>query len=158
MSDKTYFTKEGYKSAMEELQLMKKRDRAELAEMIEEAREKGDLKENAEYKAAKEQQGLLEMKIARMESTLANAMIVDSKDIDSSKVAILCTVKLKNLNTNMVLTYTLVPEKEQDLSKSRLSISSPVAKGLVGKKPGEIAEIQAPAGLFRFEVLEITIE
>lgn len=158
MSDKSYFTQEGYQSAMEELQSLKTKDRAELAEQIEEAREKGDLRENAEYKAAKERQGLLELKIAKMEAQLASAVIVDTSDIDLSKVSLLCTVKVKNLKTNTEAKYTIVPESEQNLKEGKISIKSPVGMGLTGKKVGEVAEVKAPAGIIKFEVLDITLE
>lgn len=158
MSEKTYFTKDGLQKLQEELHEMKTKGRAEIAADIEEAREKGDLRENAEYKAAKERQSHHETKILRMESMVANAVVVDESNVDLSKVYILSTVKVKNLRTNTVDKYTLVPEKEQNLRDKKLSVKSPVGKGLLGKAVGDKVEIKVPAGTMEFEVLEITRE
>jgi transcription elongation factor GreA len=131
-------------------------ERPKASQAIGEARDKGDLSENAEYDAAKEAQGLLEMKISKMEETLANARLIDESQLDTSKVLVLSTVKLKNLNNGMEMKYTLVAESEADLKTSKISVSSPIGKGLLGKKVGETAEITVPNGTLKFEILEIS--
>jgi len=156
MSDVTYLTKEGYDKLKKELNDLKTKGRADIAKQIQKARELGDLSENAEYDAAKDAQGLLEMKIAKLEATVSNARVLDETDIDSSKAYILSTVKLKNLKLNKEFTYTLVSEEEADLKKGKISIKSPVGKAILGKAVGEVAEIEAPAGKMTFEILDIS--
>lgn len=156
MSDVTYLTKEGYDKLKKELNDLKTKGRADMAKQIQKARELGDLSENAEYDAAKDAQGLLEMKIAKLEATVSNARVLDDTDIDSSKAYILSTVKLKNLKLNKEFTYTLVSEEEADLKKGKISIKSPVGKAILGKAVGEVAEIEAPAGKMKFEILDIS--
>ena len=153
---KNVMTYEGLQELEKELENLKVNRRREIAEKIKEAREQGDLSENAEYDAAKEAQGLLEMKIAKLEKLVANARIIDESQLDVSKVLVLSTVKLKNLANNMQLTYTLVAESEADLKSGKISVSSPIGKGLLGKSVGEIAEIKVPNGTLKMEVLEIT--
>ncbi len=157
MSDISYMTQEGYDKLSGELELLKTKGREEAAQAIAEAREKGDLSENAEYDAAKDAQGMLEMKINEMEKAVASARIIDKSQLDSSNVTILSNVRLKNLKVNRELTYQLVSETEADLKLKRISVNSPIGKGLLGKAVGDIAEIQTPAGMIRFEVLEITL-
>lgn len=157
MSKLSYYTEEGLKKLKEELHLLKTKGRSDIAAQIAEARDKGDLSENAEYDAAKDAQGLLELKIAKLEEVVGNARILDESQIDTSKVSVLSTVKIKNKKNNMVVTYTLVAEEEADLKANKISVKSPIGKGLLGKKIGEVAEIDAPAGKIQFEVLEITV-
>ncbi len=157
MSSVSYYTTEGLKKLREELDHMKSVERPHISQQIAEARDKGDLSENAEYDAAKEAQGLLEMKIAKLEDVLANARVLDSDNIDLSKVGVLTKVKLKNVANGATMTYSLVAEKEADIKQSKISVSSPIGKGLLGKRVGEIAEIQVPRGTMSFEVLEITV-
>jgi transcription elongation factor GreA len=156
MSEMTYLTKEGYERLMAELSDLKGKGRADIAKQIQKAREMGDLSENAEYDAAKDAQGLLEMRIAKLEATIANARVLDDSDIDKSKAYILSTVKLKNLKLNKVFTYTLVAEEESDLKQNRISVKSPVGKAVLGKEVGDIINIEVPAGKMEFELLEIT--
>lgn len=158
MSDVQYFTKAGLQKLKDELHEMKSSGRKRIANAIAEAREKGDLKENAEYDAAKEEQGMHEGKIAELESIIANAKIVDDTMLDDSRVHILCTVRVKNLGTNREKKYTLVSASEADFKTGKINVDSPVGKGLLGKEVGEIAEINVPAGLMRLEVLEIKTE
>jgi transcription elongation factor GreA len=157
MSDINYVTKDAMEQMKTDLQRMKSIDRPAASRAIAEAREKGDLKENAEYDAAKEAQGLLEAKIKQMESLLANARIMDESAVDTSKVSILTRVTVTNLNTKKQFTYQIVSETEADLKAGKISITSPIGKGLLGKKAGEEAEVQAPAGIIRFKVESITI-
>lgn len=156
MEKVSYYTAEGMKKLRDELNQLKDVERPRASQAIAEARDKGDLSENAEYDAAKEAQGLLEMKIAKLEKLVANARIIDESQLDVSKVLVLSTVKLKNLANNMQLTYTLVAESEADLKAGKISVSSPIGKGLLGKSVGEIAEIKVPNGTLKMEVLEIT--
>ncbi|NKI26174.1 transcription elongation factor GreA [Arenibacter nanhaiticus] len=156
MSKVSYYTPEGLKKLREELNYLKDVERPKASQAIAEARDKGDLSENAEYDAAKEAQGLLEMKISKMEETLSNARLIDESQLDTSKVLVLSTVKLKNLNNGMEMKYTLVAESEADLKNAKISVSSPIGKGLLGKKVGETAEITVPNGALKFEVLEIS--
>lgn len=156
MAQVTYYTEEGLKKLRDELHHMKMVLRPQISDQIAEARDKGDLSENAEYDAAKEAQGLLEMKIAKMEEIISNARIIDESSIDSSKVFILSTVKIKNTQNNMIMEYTLVAENEADLKARKLSVDSPIGKGLLGKAVGEFADIVTPAGPMKFEILEIT--
>jgi transcription elongation factor GreA len=156
MSDIIYVSRETLEQMKAELHRMKTIDRPAASKAIAEAREKGDLKENAEYDAAKEAQGLLEARIKRYDSELATARILDATNIDTSKVSILTHVTITNLATKKLMTYQIVSEKEADLKLAKISITSPIGKGLMGKKPGEIAEIQAPNGLLKFQIEKIT--
>ena len=157
MSSINYVSKETLEAMREEINRMKTTGRAEIARQISEAREKGDLKENAEYDAAKEAQGMLESKIKQLEAAISNAKIVDTKTIDTSKVTILTKVTITNEATKKTVTYQLVGEKEADLKAGKISASSPIGKGLIGKKVGEIAEVQTPNGTMKFKVDNITI-
>lgn len=157
MSKISYLTKEGYEKIKAELDDLKTRGRKEAAQAIAEAREKGDLSENAEYDAAKDAQGLLEMKINELEKSMANAQILDESTVDTSKVGILTKVKMKNLKVNKEVEYKIVSESEANIKEKKISVESPIGKGLIGKTPGEVAEIQTPAGIIKFEILEITI-
>ncbi len=156
MAKVQYYTQEKLDELKAELHYLKIQGRADMAKQIAEARDKGDLSENAEYDAAKDAQGLLEMKISKMEEIVANARALDETNIDTSKVSILSKVKIKNKKNGMEVTYTMVSEEEADLKAGKISLSSPFGKGLFGKKVGEIAEITAPAGKLEFEVLEIS--
>jgi transcription elongation factor GreA len=157
MNGVNYVTKESLDNMRAELQKMKTVDRPAASRAIAEAREKGDLKENAEYDAAKETQGILEAKIAALEGVIANARIIDESHIDTSKVSILTKVTLTNLNTKKQVTYQIVSEKEADLKVGKISVSSPIGKGLLGKAVGDVAEVQAPAGMMKFKVENIAI-
>jgi len=157
MSDIQYVTKETLEQMKADLQRMKAVDRPAASKAIAEAREKGDLKENAEYDAAKEAQGLLEAKIAAMEGSLANTRVIDESTIDTSKVSILTKVTLTNLGTKKKVTYKVVSEKEASLKEGKISVTSPIGKGLLGKKVGDIAEVQAPAGVLKFAIEEISV-
>jgi len=152
----TYYTEEGLNKLKQELHEMRTVQRPSISNQIAEARDKGDLSENAEYDAAKEAQGLLEMKIAKLEEIISNARIVDESLIDESKVYILSTVLIKNVANGMEVEYTLVAENEADLKAKKISIESPIGKGLVGKSVGDIAEITTPNGIMKFEVLKIS--
>lgn len=152
-----YYTEEGLKRLKDELQFLKTKGRQDIAKQIAEARDKGDLSENAEYDAAKDAQGHLELKIAKLEGVVGNARILDNSQVDTSKVGILSTVKIKNVKNGMTVSYTLVSEQEADLKAGKISLASPFGKGLLGKKVGEIADIEAPAGTVQFEVLDISI-
>ncbi len=156
MADIQYVTKETLEQMKAELQRMKTVDRPAASKAIAEAREKGDLKENAEYDAAKEAQGLLEAKIAAMEGSMANIRVIDESSIDTSKVSILTKVTLTNLGTKKQVTYKIVSEKEADLKAGKISVTSPIGKGILGKTVGETAEVQAPAGILKFKIEEIT--
>lgn len=156
MSNVSYYTEEGLKKLKEELEHLKAVERPNASQAIADARDKGDLSENAEYDAAKEAQGLLEMKISKMEELVANARIIDESQLDTSKALVLSTVKIKNQANGMEMKYTLVAESEADLKTGKISVTSPIGKGLLGKKVGEIAEVQVPNGAIKFEILEIT--
>lgn len=156
MSKVSYYTEEGLKKLKDELNHLRDVERPKASQAIAEARDKGDLSENAEYDAAKEAQGLLEMKIAKLEELLANARLIDESQLDTSKVLVLSTVKLRNQQNGMELSYTLVAESEADLKAGKISVTSPIGKGLLGKKVGETAEIQVPNGTLKFDILEIT--
>lgn len=156
MNDIKYFTEEGLQKLRDEVEEMIRVKRPAISKQIAEARDKGDLSENAEYDAAKEAQGLLELKIAKLQETIRSARIIDESKMDVSKVLILSTVKIKNLKNGAVMTYTLVPENEADLKKGKLSVSSPIAKGLLGGKSGDKVEIEIPAGKITFEILDVT--
>lgn len=155
-SQVAYYTAEGLKKLKDELHHLKTVERPRISQQIAEARDKGDLSENAEYDAAKEAQGLLEARIAKMEDLVANARLVDESQLDNSKVFILSRVKIKNLNNNATLEYTLVAENEANLAEKKISVDSPIGKGLLGKKVGDVAEVQVPAGKLKLEILEIS--
>lgn len=152
-----YYTKEGLDRLKDELNTLRTKGRSEIAKAIAEARDKGDLSENAEYDAAKDAQGHLEAKIAQLEQIVGDARVIDESTIDTSKVSILSTVKIKNLKNGATFSYTLVSEEEADLKKNKISVESPIGKGLLGKKPGETAKIKTPAGEIEFEVIDISI-
>jgi transcription elongation factor GreA len=156
MSQISYYTEEGLNKLKEELHQMKTVQRPSISEQIAEARDKGDLSENAEYDAAKEAQGLLEMKISKLEAVISNARLIDETNIDSSKVLILSKVKIRNVANGMEMEYTLVAENEADLKAKKISIDSPIGKGLLGKKQGDLADVQTPNGIIKFEVVEIS--
>jgi len=155
MSTINYYTAEGLQRLKDELQDLKVRGRAKAAEDLREARDKGDLSENAEYDAAKDAQGLLELKISKLEEVVGNARLLDDSNMDTSKVLIQSKVKLKNLKNNAVLDYVLVAEEEANLAAGKISVKSPIGKGLLGKEVGDVAEITVPAGKLQFEVLEV---
>ena len=156
MSNVSYYTAEGLKKLKNELNHLRDVERPKASEAIAEARDKGDLSENAEYDAAKEAQGLLELKISKMEEILANARLIDESQLDTSKVLVLSTVKLKNQNNGMEMKYTLVAESEADLKSGKISVNSPIGKGLLDKKVGDTAEITVPNGTLKFDILEIS--
>ena len=155
MSTVSYYTAEGLKKLRAELNYLKDVERPRASQAIGEARDKGDLSENAEYDAAKEAQGMLEMKISKMEETLANARVIDESQLDVSKVLVLSKVRIKNLANNMEMNYTLVAESEADLKSGKISVSSPIGKGLLGKEVGDVAEVSVPSGKIKFEILSI---
>ncbi len=157
MSQISYFTQEGLQKLKDELHALRTKGRADMAKQIAEARDKGDLSENAEYDAAKDAQGLLELKISKLETVVGNARVIDEASLDNSKVSILSKVKIKNKKNGMQVSYVLVSEEEADLKAGKISVKSPIGKGLLGKKVGEIASVEAPAGVMEFEVLEISI-
>ncbi|MBT8205168.1 MAG: transcription elongation factor GreA [Eudoraea sp.] len=156
MSNLSYYTAEGLKKLREELNHLRDVERPKASQAIADARDKGDLSENAEYDAAKEAQGLLELKISKLEETLANARLIDESQLDVSKVLVLSTVKLKNKQNGMEMTYTLVAESEADLKSGKISVTSPIGHGLLGKEVGDVAEISVPNGTLKLEILEIT--
>lgn len=156
MSDIKYFTKEGLQNLKNELSHLKNVERPNITKEIAEARDKGDLSENAEYDAAKEAQGMLEAKIAKLEEQLSQARVLNENDLDTSSVHLLTKVSIKNVDNDMELTYAIVPESEADLMAKKISVESPIAQGLLGKKVGEIAEIEVPNGVVKFEIIGIT--
>ncbi|HLV23722.1 MAG TPA: transcription elongation factor GreA [Moheibacter sp.] len=159
MANIQYVTKEGLDKLRAELEQLESVERPKVSQQIAEARDKGDLSENAEYDAAKEAQGLLEMRISKLKDQVANARVIDASQLDSSKVSILSWVKLKNLANGMEMSYTLVPETEADLAKAKISVNTPIARGLLGKKIGEIADIDLPNGTkMQFEILDIKLD
>ncbi len=155
MSTVSYYTAEGLKKLREELNHLKDVDRPRASQAIGEARDKGDLSENAEYDAAKEAQGMLEMKISKMEEILANARVIDESQLDVSKVLVLSKVRIKNLANKMEMKYTLVAESEANLKSGKISVSSPIGRGLLGKEVGDIAAVSVPNGKIQFEILSI---
>jgi transcription elongation factor GreA len=157
MSKVSYITEEGLKKIREELVHLESVERPRISRHIAEARDKGDLSENAEYDAAKEAQGMLEMRISRLKETIAGSRLIDESKLDTSKVQIMNKVKIKNLKNNAVMTYMLVSESEADLKAGKISISTPIAKGLLGKKVGDKVEISVPSGVMPFEILEISL-
>lgn len=156
MSTVSYYTAEGLKKLREELDYLKTVMRPKASQDIADARDKGDLSENAEYDAAKEAQGMLEMKIAKLEEIHANARLIDESNLDLSKVLVLSSVKIRNQANGMEMKYTLVAESEADLKTGKISVTSPIGKGLLGKSIGEVAEIKVPNGVLKFEILEIS--
>ena len=156
MSTVSYYTEDGLKKLKDELEHLKFVERPNISQQIAEARDKGDLSENAEYDAAKEAQGMLEMKIAKLEEMYAGARIIDESQLDTDKVLALSIVKIRNLNTKAEMTFTLVAETEADIKTGKISVNSPIGTGLLGKKVGEVAEIQVPAGIVKFEILHIS--
>ena len=156
MSTVSYYTAEGLKKLRDELDQLKSIERPKASQAIAEARDKGDLSENAEYDAAKEAQGLLELKISKMEEVVSNARLIDESQLDLTKALVLSTVKIKNQANGMEMTYTLVAESEADLKTGKISVTSPIGKGLLGKSVGETAEINVPNGTLKFDVLEIS--
>lgn len=158
MSKVSYYTAEGLKKLRDELNQLKDVERPKASQAIADARDKGDLSENAEYDAAKEAQGMLEMRISKMEETVANARLIDESQLDTSKALIHSTVKIKNQTNGTEMKYKLVAQSEADLKKGLISVDSPIGQGLLGKKVGEVAEIKVPNGTMKFDVLEITRE
>ena len=156
MSNVSYYTAEGLKKLRDELQQLKDVERVKASKAIAEARDKGDLSENAEYDAAKEAQGMLEMRISKLEDTLAGARLIDESQLDISKALVLSKVKIKNQANGMELSYLLVADGEADLAVGKISVNSPIGKGLLGKSVGDIAEIKIPNGVIKFEILEIS--
>ena len=153
----TYMTEEGYNKILAEINYLESVKRPEISAQIAEARDKGDLSENAEYDAAKEAQGILEGKIAQLKGLIANARLIDEKQIKTDVVQIMNKVKLKNVANGAVMTYTLVSDSEASLKENKLAISTPIAQGLMGKKVGDVAEIKVPSGILKFEIMEISI-
>ncbi len=156
MNEVRYFTKTGLQKLRDELEKLKSVERPAISQQIAEAREKGDLSENAEYDAAKNAQGMLELRISKLEDTLSNARVIDESQLDISKISILTKVKLKNLKSKAEMSYTLVPENEADIKSGKISVNSPVAKGLLGKAVGDVVDIQVPAGVLSFEILDVS--
>lgn len=156
MSTTAYYTEEGLKKLQDELHHLRTVERPHISQQIADARDKGDLSENAEYHAAKEEQGMLEARIAKMEEVLASARVIDPGQLDTSRVYIHCTVRVRHTGNGSEKNFTLVAESESDIKTGRISVSSPIGKGLLGKAVGEVAEIVTPAGSTRFEVIEIT--
>jgi transcription elongation factor GreA len=157
MAEITYLSKEGLENLIVEIQYLKTKGRSEMAKQIKEAREKGDLSENAEYDAAKDAQGMMEMKIAKLEELLSQARLLDESKIDTSKVSVFTTVKLHDLKIKKEISYTLVSEKEADFKNGKISVTSPIGKGLLGKAVGETVKITVPAGILEFTILDIKI-
>jgi transcription elongation factor GreA len=155
MSEIQYYSAEGLAQLKEELLQLETVERPRISAMIAEARDKGDLSENAEYDSAKEAQGLLEMKIAKLQNLIANARILDESKLDTSKILIYSIVTIKNLKNGQQFVYTIVPESEANFKEGKISVSSPIAKGLLGKKVGEVAEVTAPVGVLKFEIVKI---
>lgn len=156
MATSKYFTKEGLDKLKAELDKLTSVERKKISMQIAEARDKGDLSENAEYDAAKDAQGMLELKISKLQETISNAKIIDESKLDSSKVLILSTVEVKNLKTGTKMKYALVPENEADLRAGKISVTSPIAQGLLGKKKGEKVDIKVPAGIISLEIVSIS--
>ena len=155
MSEISYYTEEGLSNLKKEIKNLESVERPKISQQIAEARDKGDLSENAEYDAAKEAQGMLEARISKLKNKLANARLIDDSEIDDSKVFILSTVKIKNVKNSMEMTYTLVAENEADIRAGKISVDSPIGKGLLGKEVGQIADISTPVGIMKFEIVSI---
>ncbi|MBO2525482.1 MAG: transcription elongation factor GreA [Bacteroidales bacterium] len=151
-----YYSKESLEQLKEELKHLESVERPKISAAIAEARDKGDLSENAEYDAAKEAQGMLELKIAKLKNLVANARILDESKIDVSKILIYSKVQVKNLQNNAVMSYTLVPESESDLKAGKISVTSPIAKALIGKQKGEVVEVKVPVGIIKLEIMDVT--
>ena len=156
MSKVSYYTPEGLKKLRDELKQLKDVERVKASKAIAEARDKGDLSENAEYDAAKEAQGMLEMRISKLEDALAGARVIDESQMDNSKILVLSKVKIKNQTNGMEMNYTLVADGEADLASGKISVNSPIGKGLLGKSVGDVAEIQVPNGVMKFDIIEIS--
>lgn len=156
MEDVKYYTQEGLDALKRELNQLEAVERPKISQAIAEARDKGDLSENAEYDAAKEAQGMLELKIANLKNLISKARVLDESKIDVSKVLIYSIVKIKNLKNKMEMTYTIVPESEADLKGGKISVSSPIAKALIGNSTGDVVSVQAPAGVMEFEILDVS--
>ena len=156
MSQVSYFTEEGLKKLREELHQLKTHERSSISKQIAEARDKGDLSENAEYDAAKEAQGLLELRISKLEEVLSNARLIDESTLDTTKALIHSIVKIKNKANGATMTYTLVAENEADLKAGKISVDSPIGKGLLGKKVGQVADITVPSGTMKFEIISLS--
>lgn len=156
MTNFSYVTEEGLKKLKDELEHLLNVERPAISKLIADARDKGDLSENAEYMAAKEAQGLLEMKISKLQDMLVNSRVIDESKIDTSKIQILNKVKIKNKLSNKIMEYTIVSESEANLKKGKISFSTPIAKGLIGKKVGDIVKINVPSGIIPFEIIEIS--
>ena len=156
MSNISYYTEEGLKKLKEELLQLEQVERPRVTQEISDARDKGDLSENAEYHAAKEEQSHLETKIAKLKNVIANARIIDESQLDTSKILIHSKVKIKNMSNGMELSYTLVADSETDIKNGKLSVNSPIGKGLLGKKVGDVAEIKVPNGVMNFKITEIS--
>jgi transcription elongation factor GreA len=157
MSQVSYITEEGLKKLKQDLNHLKKVERPAISRQIAEARDKGDLSENAEYDAAKEAQGLLEMKISQLESLIANSRLIDESKIDTSSVQIMNRIKIRNVQNNSIMEYTIVSESEADLKSKKIAVSTPIAQGLLGKKVGDKVEVKVPSGVIVFEILEISL-
>ncbi|MEJ6754056.1 MAG: transcription elongation factor GreA [Flavobacteriales bacterium] len=155
MSEISYYTEEGLSNLKNEIKNLESIERPKISQQIAEARDKGDLSENAEYDAAKEAQGMLEARISKLKNKFANARLIDDSEIDDSKVFILSAVKIKNIKNSMQMSYTLVAENEADIRAGKISVDSPIGKGLLGKEVGEIADINTPAGVMKFEIISI---
>ena len=156
MSKVSYYTEEGLKKLRKDLNYLKDVERPKASNAIAEARDKGDLSENAEYDAAKEAQGMLELQISKLENILANARLIDESELDTSKVLVLSKVKIKNMSNNMEMDYMIVADGEADLASGKISVNSPIGKGLLGKSVGDIAEIDVPSGTLKFKILKIS--
>ncbi len=156
MSNVSYFTEEGLQKLKDELKHLRTVERPSISRQIGEARDKGDLSENAEYDAAKEAQGLLEMKISKLETLIGNARVIDESQLDVSKVLVLSKVKIKNVANKAIMEYTLVSEKEANLKEKKISVDSPIGRGLLGKSVGDIAEVSVPSGTMKLEIIEIS--
>ena len=157
MSDVYYVTKQGLEKMKKDLEQMVKVDRRSITQQIAEARDKGDLSENAEYDAAKEAQGMLEARISRLQGKIVTARILDEKNIDTEVISLMNKISLKNKSNNSIINYTIVPETEANIKQGKISVKTPIAKGLLGKRVGDIAQISVPAGVLEFEVLEISL-
>ena len=157
MSEVIYVTEEGLNNLKAELDKLRSIERPSISKQIAEARDKGDLSENAEYSAAKEAQGLLEMKISKLEDMVARSRIIDESKIDTTSVQILNKVKIRNLSNNVIMEYQLVPESEANFKQGKIAVSSPIAKGLIGKKVGDVVEIKVPSGIIPFEIIAISL-
>lgn len=157
MTKITYLTEEGLRKLREELEFLVNIERPKISKQIGEAIEKGDISENAEYDAAKDAQGMLEAKIAVLQSKIANARIIDQSKIDTNQVQILNKVTIKNMKNNSTMVYTIVPESEANLKEAKISVSTPIAKGLMGKKVGDVVDIKVPSGVIPFEIIDISI-